>query len=229
MSLPVGKGYCDLNIPSDSNYKEVVKRALSLGYQTLAINVKVHQNQLLFKSRQNKKAKLENVPNQMLDFPKAPNLDLEPDDYPDLRSKGKSPSILKRLTITFFNNDFLPFIANSENVKDYDLIAILPESTLALQNLLKSNSFKGDIICFNPEQVKDVFWNRKMYMELVRSDYFFEIPYAPCIRDTTLRRRIIGNLKCIWFSFWSFFVTFMCRKTKDNFSREIQVAFSHTV
>ena len=194
MSLPVGKGYCDLSIPSDSNYKEVVKRALSLGYQTLAINVKVHQNQLLFKSRQNKKAKLENVPNQMLDFPKAPNLDLEPDDYPDLNSKGKAPSILKRLTITFFNNDFLPFLSNSENVKDYDLIAILPESTIALQNLLKSNSFKGDIICFNPEQVKDVLWNRKMYMELVRNDYFFEIPYAPCIRDNTLRRRIIGNL-----------------------------------
>lgn len=30
-------------------------------------------------------------------------------------------------------------------------------------------------------------------MEMVRSDYYFEIPYAPCIRDTTLRRRIIAQ------------------------------------
>ena len=145
MSLPVGKGYCDLNIPSDSNYQEVIKRALRLGYQTLAINVKVHQNQLLFKSRQNKKAKLE-VPNQILDFPEAPKVDLEPSDYPELSASGKSPAILKRLTITFHNNDFLPFLSNSENVKDYDLIAILPESTIGNVQLFSKWPLKSNLL-----------------------------------------------------------------------------------
>ena len=86
----------------------------------------------------------------------------------------------------------MPFITNSETLKDYDLIAILPESTLTLQNLLKS-AFRPDIICFNPEQVRDVLWTRKLYMECVNNDMYFEIPYAPCIRDNTLRRRIIGE------------------------------------
>jgi len=126
----------------------------------------------------------------LTDFPEAPKLELSPGDFPDLN--GKTPVILKRLTITFHSNDFLPFISKSETIQDYDLLAVLPESTLALQNLLKS-AFKPDIICFNPEQVKDVLWTRKLYMELVKNDVHFELPYSPCIRDNTLRRRIIAQ------------------------------------
>ena len=95
MSLPVAKGYCDLNIPSDSNYKELIKRGLILGYQTFAINVKINQNRLISKTKQqSKKAKLD--PTFLTDFPEAPKLELVPEDYPDLHSKGKVPIILKR-------------------------------------------------------------------------------------------------------------------------------------
>ena len=106
--------------------------------------------------------------------------------------KGKKPILLHRLTIRFFNSDFLPFLNNSETAKKYDILAILPESTLAIQNVLKSG-FKADVICFDPECVKDVRWSRKLYMQCVQSEMFFEIPYAPCIRDTTARRRIIAQ------------------------------------
>lgn len=197
MALAFGKGHCDLNIPIDGKVKplELVKRAISFGYQTLAINVHVHQKDLISKSKHQqmaKKAKTDFVQKSLLDFPVPPKIELTENDYPDLAMKSKKPVILYRLTIRFFNNDFLPFVTNSETIKDYDILAIHPESTLAIQNLLKSG-FKADIICFDPEGVKDVLWSRKLYMECVKKDMFFEIPYAPCIRDDTKRRRIISQ------------------------------------
>ena len=173
---------------------ELVKRAISFGYETVALNIQVHQKELISKVKQQhmaKKAKTTSEP-MMLDFPDPPVVELSEQDYPDLALRGKKPVILYRLTIRFTSNDFLPFVSNSETVKKYDLIALHPESTLALQNLLKSG-FKADIICFDPDSVKDVLWSRKLYMECVNRDMFFEIPYSPCIRDSTLRRRIIAQ------------------------------------
>jgi hypothetical protein len=56
----------------------------------------------------------------------------------DLATRGKSPVILSRLTIIFKDNDFLPLFNNSQNAKKFDIVAIVPESAVALQNLLKS-------------------------------------------------------------------------------------------
>jgi len=53
-SLPFGQGYCDLNIPisagQDGNSKiDVVRRALSLGFQTLALSVTINQEEIQIK------------------------------------------------------------------------------------------------------------------------------------------------------------------------------------
>ena len=51
MTLALAKGYCDLNIPIDSNVSplNLVKRAISLGYETVALNIRVHQKELIRK------------------------------------------------------------------------------------------------------------------------------------------------------------------------------------
>jgi hypothetical protein len=51
MSLAFAKGYCDLNIPIDSDVSplNLVKRAISFGYETLALNIRVHQKELIRK------------------------------------------------------------------------------------------------------------------------------------------------------------------------------------
>jgi len=199
MSLAFAKGYCDLNIPIDSDVSplNLVKRAISFGYETLALNIRVHQKELIRKKslqkHEAKKAKTENVVEGMYDFPEPPKIELSEQDYPDLALSGKKPVILYRLTIRFFNNDFLPFVSNSGTVKKYDIIAVHPESNLAMVNLNKSG-FTADLICFDPDSVKDVKWSRKLYNECVRDkNMFFEIPYSPCIRDSTARRRIIAQ------------------------------------
>ena len=130
------------------------------------------------------------------------NVNLSVSDYPDLATKNKAPVILTRLTLTFTNNDFLPIFNNSKTVEKYDLLALCPTSAIALQNLLKSN-FRADIITFDPEAGLDrsantksgsdsvVRWTRKLYMECADKYMYFELPYAPAIRDSTTRRRII--------------------------------------
>ena len=147
MSLAFGRGYCDLNIPYNAeNVESMVQKAVDLGYQTVAINVKVHQKNLMTKSKQqylSRKSELKE--NLMLDFPAPPEVNAR-----------EGITILFRLTIKFTNNDFLPFFVNSETVKKYDLLALHPESTLAIQNLLK-NGFKAEIICFDPNNVKVCF------------------------------------------------------------------------
>ena len=200
MSLALARGYCDLNIPVDSDVPplQMIKRALQFGYETIALNVRVHQDELKYKSRhekQAKKAKTEPIDekNFLFDFPEPSKVELKEEDYPDLAAKNKKPVILYRLTITFTNNDFIPFVRNSKTVKNYDLIAVLPQSTLALVNLLKAGSFQADIVCFDPERVKDVLYSRTLYMDCVNQNMSFEIPYAPCIRDSTARRRIIAQ------------------------------------
>ena len=182
MSLAFAKGYCDLNIPVDSDVQlvDLIKRALSCGFQTVAHNRIIDQNDLVPKNAP-KKAKLDLEPLK---------IDLSEKDYPDLLLGGKKPVILSRLTIRFHNNDFIPLVG--ETVKNYDLIAILPESTLALQNLLKSG-FKADILCFDPEDIKSVKWTRKLYNECISRNMLLEIPYSPCIRDATMRRRIVAQ------------------------------------
>ena len=86
MSLPFGKGYCDLNIPvelgSDPRQSlDVVRRALILGYQTIALNVVVDQKDLSSKNKSSKK-KAKVAAQTLFDFPEPPVLKLEPSDYP---------------------------------------------------------------------------------------------------------------------------------------------------
>jgi hypothetical protein len=86
MALPFGKGYCDLNIPidlgSDPREKlDIVRRALSLGYQTLALNLCIDQKDLTVKGKSAKKKNKEDCKG-LLDFPEPPVLNLEESDYP---------------------------------------------------------------------------------------------------------------------------------------------------
>ena len=101
MALPFGKGYCDLNIPidlgSDPREKlDIVRRALSLGYQTLALNLCIDQKDLTVKGKSAKKKKTEDCKG-LLDFPEPPILQLEESDYP-----GSFYNLASIITIIIF-------------------------------------------------------------------------------------------------------------------------------
>ena len=49
------KGFCDLNIPNNSNLKETVLHACKLGYKTIAINTEVTDTKNCSDSKKGKK------------------------------------------------------------------------------------------------------------------------------------------------------------------------------
>lgn len=184
----------DLNIPISCSPTTtplaMVRRALALGYQTIALNIEVHQNQFLTKKQAKEKSK--NI-EYLTDFPSPPSVKLTPEDYPELDSRGITPTILTRLTISITNNDFMIHYNKSSIAKQYDILAINTSSSPCLSALLKS-SFRWDIISFTPSQVVGgVKWTRKLYYECVEKNVYFELPYSPLIRDSLDRRRVISH------------------------------------
>ena len=185
MSASATRGFCDLNVPFDDDVEAKLAQLSKLGYTTVAVNVTVCQDELTTKTKQNhgKRAKLTaEAEKKMLDFPAPPKISVRPDGV----------TILTRLTIAFKDNNFIPIFNNSQSAKSYDIIALCPANAHALQALLKS-SMTADIISFVPETAADVRWTRKLYSDCVARHMFFELCYAPCIRDETARRRTISQ------------------------------------
>ena len=188
-------GPYDLNIPINCGDSctptTLVKRALALGYRTIALNVSVSQSQFLTK----KQAKTKTDDKTLADFPPPPSVQLQSEDYPELAAKGLSPTILTRLTISITNNDFLLHYNKSVTAKQYDLLAINITSSQCLLSLLKSG-FRWDILSFSPafEDTKETIkWTRKLYYECVDKNVYFELPYSPLIRGSFERRRVISQ------------------------------------
>jgi len=183
----------DLNIPvkvgPNTTLIAMVRRALTLGYSTIALNTEVHQSQFITKKDKSKPPPADNL----VDFPAPTQLNLLPSDYPSLAERGLTPTILNRLTITMTNNDFMIAYNKSAVAKQYDLLAINCASSPALTALLKS-SFRFDLLCFNPDQVVGgLRWTRKLYSECVDRHIHFELSYAPMVRNSEDRRRVMSQ------------------------------------
>jgi len=183
----------DLNIPvkvgPNTSLIAMVRRAFALGYSTIALNTEVHQGQFITKKDKSKPPPADNL----ADFPAPTQLNLSPSDYPSLAARGLTPTILNRLTITMTNNDFMIAYNKSAVAKQYDLLAINCASSPALTALLKS-SFRFDLLCFNPDQVVGgLRWTRKLYSECVDRHIHFELSYAPMVRNSEDRRRVMSQ------------------------------------
>lgn len=130
--------------------------------------------------------------NKLSEFPEPTIVKLNPEDYPNLHSRGLKPKILTRLTIMISDNDFLIHYNKSEIVKNYDLLAIIPKTAQCLISLLKS-SFRFDILSYTPDLIySGVKWQRKLYNECIEKFIHFELMYAPAIVDREDRRKTIG-------------------------------------
>ena len=184
--MSVTRGFCDLNVPFDDDIEAKIAQLSKLGYTTVAVNVTVCQDDLTTRAKQNqgKRAKLSaEAEKKRLDFPSPPSISVR---------AAEGVTILTRLTIAFKDNNFIPIFNNSQAAKSYDIIALCPANAHALQALLKS-SMTADIVSFVPENAADVRWTRKLYSDCVARHMFFELCYAPCVRDATARRRTISQ------------------------------------
>jgi len=188
-------GYCDLNIPMkcdpSTTLKNVLRRAVQLGYQTIAINRQINIGDVLPASRGKKKSVSDKPASDSTDFPPPQAITWDEKDSMYSKIKGREIHILHRLTVEIGDTSHVHKLIQSENAKKYDILAVMPTTDAAVQQFCQS--IPVEIITFDPENEDVVRISRKMYKMATERGIYLEIPYAPMFRGNKLRRFIIAK------------------------------------
>lgn len=114
-----------------------------------------------------------------------------PADLTNLRTKFQNKlKILNRLSITFSQNVILHDMNASLNIKKYNLICGVPTTDSSMQ--YACSTFPGDLIGMVYDDTTKVFMiGHRHYLMAARRGIYFEIQYAPAIRNSNHRKDII--------------------------------------
>lgn len=123
---------------------------------------------------------------------KASDIFPAPADLTGLREQFQNKlKILSRLSIVFSQNVILHDMNISMNIRKYNLICGIPITETAMQ--YACSTFPGDIIgMMHDDSTKFFLIGHKYYLMAARRGIYFEIPYAPAIRNSNQRRDIIS-------------------------------------
>lgn len=114
----------------------------------------------------------------------------EPIDLSTMRAKfNKKLSILNRLTIVYAAQVINHDMNISLNLKKFHLIAGLPTNEVAMQHAC--STFPGELISLVLDDVKHSLIGHKYFQMAARRGIFFELQYAPAIRDSNCRKDVI--------------------------------------
>ncbi|KAG7308038.1 hypothetical protein JYU34_006678 [Plutella xylostella] len=172
-------GYCDLSISKnfDLTQLQIIEK---LGFNTVALNTYVEEV-----CEEPKKKKKKGAVREKQDyFP-------EPVPLPDDIKRNSKLNILQRVTIEISDASIALKINQSENIKKYDIIAVLPKTLQAFQ--YACGTMDVEIITFAPETRIPFKVSRKLYRQAAERGIFFELMYSAAIKDTTARKNIIST------------------------------------
>lgn len=172
-------GFCDLSVNKNLDFT-CLKLIENFGYTTVAINTHVEE----INDEPKKKKKKGEVKEKQDSFP-AP-VDIGKDIVDQTKVK-----ILQRITLEFSDSSISHKITQSENLKKFDIIAVLPKTLAAFQYACASMDV--DIITFEPECRLPFRVNRKLYSQAIDRGIFFELMYGAAIKDSTSRKNIIST------------------------------------
>ncbi|CAH1388694.1 unnamed protein product [Nezara viridula] len=165
-------GFFDLNVlPNGSNIEKLSKIWFERGYRTIAINQILNLSAGL--SNKTKKGEKQDIC-----IPKPLDCKLPPD------LAGKI-NILNRLTIKISEVSHFSkvFQAKSSAVKQYHLVAVIPDNIPCLKQAINTNEV--DIIAVDCRSKPQWSLTKKHYNLLIEQHKYFEICYSPAIRDST--------------------------------------------
>ncbi|KAI9555235.1 hypothetical protein GHT06_017750 [Daphnia sinensis] len=185
------QGFCDFNIPSicspTTTLRDVVIRAVKLGYGAIAINTTIEEDVLITtKKKTNKKG---DAVEDKKEIPLPPKLNFTQEELDSFKVHGKNVKILHRLTVMLSDPTNTQKLVQSVNTKSYDLIAVCPTTPAAFMHAVANMDV--DIITYHPMETKEIRFNRRQYHQATDRGIFFEIPYAFMLRDSTMRKKII--------------------------------------
>lgn len=172
-------GFCDLCI--HKNYElDKLHHLEKLGFHTVAINTYVEEP-----SDEPKRKKRKGDTKEKSEFIPAP-VELSADIL-----KATKLNILQRVTLEFSDSSIVHKLNQSEHLKKYDIIAVVPKTLQAFQ--YACGTMEVDIITFNPECRIPFKVSRSLYTLAAQRGVCFEIMYSPAIRDSTARKNIIST------------------------------------
>lgn len=172
-------GFCDLSINRKFDLKKL-EEIEKLGYNTIALNTYVEEPEEGPKPKKKKggnKEKNDYIP--------------PPIEIPKEIKDSTKLNILQRVTVEFSESGVSHKMNQSDNIKKYDIIAVVPKTQAAFQ--YASGNMDIDVISFEKEGRLPFKVIRKLYRQAVERGIFFEIMYSPAIRDSTARKNIITN------------------------------------
>lgn len=172
-------GFCDLSVSRNYDLKKL-ELFEKLGFNTIALDTHVEES-----SDEPRKKKKKGEIKEKKDYIPAPV------EIPKDVTDGINLNILQRVTIELSDQSSSYKLALSENIKKYDIIAVIPKTLQAFQFVCNTLDF--DIIAFEPETRIPYKISRKLYRLAIEKGMFFELMYAPAIKDSTSRKNIIST------------------------------------
>uniref|UniRef100_A0A914WX37 Ribonuclease P protein subunit p30 n=1 Tax=Plectus sambesii TaxID=2011161 RepID=A0A914WX37_9BILA len=193
--------FADLNIMHNSNAATtlaLVKRAIRLGYDTVAINIDVgdlndvtaDEDDPSEPPRKKKKkggSKVKSIPEPF-------KVDVSKLDLSELEAAGKQFRQYSRLTVALSETGAVHTLMHDATAKKYDIIAARP----ANEQLLTTLANKGEIVdLISFDGTEKCFWlNRGKIVQLaVEKGMGMEISYAPALSDSSARRQVFANAR----------------------------------
>lgn len=172
-------GFCDLSISKNYNFDKL-DAVVRNGFHTIAINTLIEEA-----SEEPKKKKKKGECKEKKDFIPPPVVINEE------ITKNTKLNILQRVTIEFSDSSISHKFNQSENLKKYDIIAVIPKTLQAYQ--YACGTLDVDVITFEPESRIPFKISRKLYRQAVERGIFFELMYSPAIKDSTSRKNVIST------------------------------------
>ncbi|XP_013200280.2 ribonuclease P protein subunit p30 [Amyelois transitella] len=172
-------GFCELSINRNFDMNHL-KSLADLGYNTIAINTYVEEATDEPKKKKKKgdvKEKKDAIPGPL--------------EIAGEISGNTNLNILQRITVEFSDSSIAHKMNQSENLKKYDIIAVVPKTLQAFQ--YACGTMDVDVITFDPQTRIPFKISRKLYRQAVERGLFFELMYSPAIRDSTARKNIIST------------------------------------
>lgn len=162
-----------------ANVIKKIKDAFRLGFDVIALNVVIGANELGSKNK----------------IPEPPQYSLV---HPDLHlqtPRNRRLKMLTRLTANLTDSAESHRLFQSPVAKKYDIIAVSVTQEKMFQSLCNQGEF--DIVCLPLDDRLPFVVKRTQYGAATGRGLFFEIQYAPCIRDENALRNTIANCQSL--------------------------------
>ncbi|GFR29179.1 probable ribonuclease P protein subunit 3 [Trichonephila clavata] len=168
----------DLNIIINANTEKseiehLLETAFELGYGTVALNTIVNSSELSGKN---------------LSIPEPKLIDFKVKSTKEFR-------VLNRITASIEDTIHSHHFLRSSVTKKYDIVALQPIGDKMIQHACSLSDI--DIISLNLTESLGYYLKRTSVGLATSKDICFEITYAPCLRNQSSRRMLIGNAQLV--------------------------------